>query len=88
MPQSNDPMGAPSPFDTQNITVSTSFVHSVTGTPAAAAALKMRAPSMWTGVAASRATLRTARSSSTGITRPPAPPTVFSTVSRSTISTS
>ncbi len=87
-PQINDPIGAPRPFDRQNMRVSTSFVHAVTSTPAAAAALNMRAPSRCTGTPASVATVRTFASSSTGITVPPAPPTVFSTESRSTISTS
>ena len=87
-PQINDPIGAPRPFETQNIIVSTWRVHAETSTPAAAAALKIRAPSRCSGTPASEATARTFASSSTGITRPPAPPTVFSTLSRSTISTS
>ena len=88
VPQTSDPIGAPSPFETQNIMVSTSRVYSDTSTPAATAALKIRAPSRWIGTALSSATLRIARSSSTGMTVPPAWPTVFSTSSRSTTSTS
>ena len=88
VPHSSDPIGAPRPFETQNIIVSTSRVYSDTSTPAATAALKIRAPSRWIGRALSSATLRIARSSSTGITVPPACPTVFSTSIRSTTSTS
>ena len=43
-----EPAGAPSAFDRQNITVSTGATISRTGTPNAAAALNMRAPSMCT----------------------------------------
>ena len=53
VPQTREPIGAPSPFETQNIIVSTSRVHSVTSTEAAAAALKIRAPSRWIGTPAS-----------------------------------
>ena len=87
-PQITDPIGAPRPFDRQNITVSTCCVQAVGSTPAAPAALNTLAPSMWTGTPASVATDRTFASSSTGITAPAAAPTVFSTVRRSTISTS
>ena len=44
-----EPTGAPSAFDRQNITVSTFAAIWLTGVPVASAALKMRAPSMWTG---------------------------------------
>ena len=47
-PQSIEPSGAPSPFERQNCTESTSFVNSLTSTPYLTAALKMRAPSRWT----------------------------------------
>ena len=43
-----EPAGAPSAFERQNITVSAGAAISRTGTPSAAAALKTRAPSMWT----------------------------------------
>ena len=72
VPQTSDPIGAPSPFETQNISVSTSAAYSATSTPEAALALKIRAPSRWTATPASSATLRMARKSSTSITVPPA----------------
>jgi hypothetical protein len=43
-----DPAGAPSPFERQNISVSAEAAISRTGIPSAAAALKIRAPSMCT----------------------------------------
>ena len=49
MPSNIDPTGAPSPFDKQNITESTGRARSATVSPSAVAALKMRAPSRWTG---------------------------------------
>jgi hypothetical protein len=88
VPQTSDPIGAPSPFETQNISVSTSAAYSATSTPEAALALKIRAPSRWTATPASSATFRMARKSSTSITVPPAWPLVFSRQTRSTISTS
>ena len=45
LPASNDPIGAPSPLDRQNISASTCRVYSATAVPATTAALKMRAPS-------------------------------------------
>ena len=45
-PQSTLPIGAPSPFDRQNISASTSAPYSATGVPEATLALKILAPSM------------------------------------------
>ena len=44
-PAGNDPIGAPSPLDRQNISASTCRVYSATVVPATTAALKIRAPS-------------------------------------------
>ena len=70
-PQTTEPIGAPSPFERQNISVSTCEVHSVTSSPVAATAFQIRAPSRWIGTPASLATWRTLRSSSAGRTVPP-----------------
>ena len=86
-PQSTEPIGAPRPFERQNIIVVDSAAISDASTPEATAALKIRAPSRWTGTPASSATFRTARS----LERHHATarsPTVFSTDRRSTTSTS
>ena len=46
-------MGAPSPFDRQNINASASAANSSTGASDAALALNTRAPSMYSGTPAS-----------------------------------
>ena len=63
-PHSIEPIGAPSPFERQNIIVSTCEVHAVTGSPVAAAAFHSRAPSRWIGTPAPSVIARTSRSSS------------------------
>ena len=45
VPHRTEPMGAPRPLESENITASASAVYSDALVPAAAAALKMRAPS-------------------------------------------
>ena len=69
-PQSIEPIGAPRPLERQNIIVSTWDVQAVTGSPVAAAAFQIRAPSMWIGTPARSVTARTARSSSARQDRP------------------
>ena len=49
LPTSIEPTGAHRPLDRQNMTESAQAAISLTSTPKAVAALKMRAPSMWTG---------------------------------------
>ncbi len=55
-PQITEPTGAARPFETQNVTESTSRTKSRAGRLSATAALKSRAPSMCTGTDASWAT--------------------------------
>jgi hypothetical protein len=44
-PRRREPIGAPSPFETQNIMASASAAKSLTSAPVTAHALKIRAPS-------------------------------------------
>ncbi len=75
------PSGQPSPFERHSVTVSASRPHSEGDRPAATAAFMSRAPSRWTASPCARASATTARYSSSGQTRPPAPLCVFSIVS-------
>ena len=54
-PHQIDPTGAPNPFEKQNVIESAGDANAETDTPSAVAALKMRAPSMWTDTPRSRA---------------------------------
>ena len=80
-PQSTDPIGAPSPFDRQNMSVSAGAASSAGLTPSATAAFQMRAPSTCTASPASRAGFVTASTSARDSGRPLAGMCVFSSVS-------
>jgi hypothetical protein len=83
-PHRIEPMGAPRPLEKQNIMASTSAAYSLTSTPEAALALKIRAPSMYSGSPASATALRISRRVSIERTVPPPTWWVFSTATRST----
>ena len=77
-PHTTEPTGAPSPFDTQNVTESTWRAKSLADRRSATAALKSRAPSRWTGTPAPWATAATASISSGVQQVPPCRLCVFS----------
>ena len=73
-----EPTGAESPLDRQNCKESTCFANSLTGTPEATLALKIRAPSRWTLSPFSSAIFLMALKLSSGTTAPPQLLWVFS----------
>ena len=81
-PQSNEPTGAPSPFETQNITVSGGPASACTDVLSATAALKRRAPSQCSGSACAAAAHARSATSLAGHGRPLAGMCVFSIVTR------
>ncbi len=70
-PQTTEPIGAPSPLEKQNCTVSTPAASSSAPVPRATAALKIRAPSRWIESPWRRAAWLAAAITSIGTTRPP-----------------
>ncbi|GBE23591.1 hypothetical protein BMS3Bbin01_02976 [bacterium BMS3Bbin01] len=83
-PQSTDPTGAPSPLEKQNITVSASAAIVAASTPSASAALKILAPSRYTGMARRLAAAVVARIISSAMTVPPVDVSGFSQTRRLT----
>ena len=77
-PTSMEPTGAPRPFERQNMTVSKPRVRALTSTPRAMAALKMRAPSRWSGQLALFCAGPDLFQNLRGVQRPPARLAVFS----------
>ncbi len=70
VPARMEPIGAARPFERQNMTLSTYFVISFASTPRAHAALKILAPSRWTGILCAFEISRISLIVSTSITVP------------------
>jgi len=77
-PHNSEPTGAPSPFDRQNMTVSTGATRSRGAVPSAMAAFQMRAPSIWTGNPPDRAMSHSVTISGASIGAPDSAMYVFS----------